>query len=80
MKHEYNNERPSRCLARLVRRWVGNVLWQPIAALNWIVGRLHYRRRCMWLYVPKNSPLRILHRGLVVVWSPFYVRSWEDER
>jgi hypothetical protein len=67
-------------LSRLVRRLIGNVLWQPIAALNWTVDRLYYRRRLMWLYDPKYSPLRLLHKALVKVWSPFYVRDWGQTR
>jgi hypothetical protein len=56
------------------------MLWQPIAGLNWIVDRLYYRRRLMWLYDPKYSPLRLLHKALVKIWSPFYVRDWTDPR
>lgn len=64
---------------RFVRRLIGDVLWQPIAALNWVVDRLHYRRRVAWLYESNRAPLRLLHRMLVAIWSPFYVRTWEDD-
>jgi hypothetical protein len=56
------------------------MLWQPIAGLNWIVDRLYYHHRLMWLYDPKYSTLRLLHKALVKIWSPFYVRDWTDPR
>lgn len=67
-------------MKRQTRRIIGNILWQPIAALNWIVDRLYYRRRLLSLYDPPNSPLRKLHSFLVKIWSPFYVRDWTDSR